>query len=78
MKIRKKVVNIVKKIVVFNEEQKGKGIKLLTPKQILQSLPIALAQVKAGNTSENVLNEIRQIMSYSYWEKKVTKRYIAI
>ena len=66
MKIRKKVVNIVKKIVVFNEEQKGKGIKLLTPKQILQSLPIALAQVKAGNTSENVLNEIRQIMSYSY------------
>ena len=66
MKIRKKVVNIVKKILVFNEEQKGKGIKLLTPKQILQSLPIALAQVKAGNTSENVLNEIRQIMSYSY------------
>ena len=66
MKIRKKVVNIVKKILVFNEEQKGKGIKLLTPKQILQSLPIALAQVKAGNTSEKVLNEIRQIMSYSY------------
>ena len=66
MKIRKKVVNIVKKILVFNEEQKGKGIKLLTPKQILQSLPIALAQVKAGNTSENVLNEIRQIISYSY------------
>ena len=66
MKIRKKVVNIVKKILVFNEEQKGKGIKLLTPKQILQSLPIALAQVKAGDTSENVLNEIRQIMSYSY------------
>ena len=64
MKIRKKVVNIVKKILVFNEEQKGKGIKLLTPKQILQSLPIALAQVKAGNTSENVLNQIRQIMYY--------------
>ena len=66
MKIRKKVVNIVKKILVFNEEQKGKGIKLLTPKQILQSLPIALAQVKAGITSENVLNQIRQIMYYFY------------
>ena len=37
------------------------GLKILTPKQILQKLPIALAQVKAGNTSENLLNEIRQI-----------------
>ena len=37
------------------------GLKILTPQQILQKLPIALAQVKAGNTSENLLNEIRQI-----------------
>ena len=43
-------------------ETKGKGLKILTPKQILQRLPIALAQVKAGNTSENVLNETRQII----------------
>ena len=62
MKIQKKQ----SKILVFNEEQKGKGIKLLTPKQLLQSLPIALPQVKAGNTSENVLNQIRQIMYYFY------------
>ena len=35
---------------------------MLTPKQMLQSLPIAIAQVKAGNNSENLLNEIRQIV----------------
>ena len=43
-----------------------KGLKMLTPKQMLQRLPIALAQVKAGNTSENLLNEIRQ-MIYSFY-----------
>ena len=40
-------------------ETKGKGLKILTPKQMLQRLPIALAQVKAGDNSENLLNEIR-------------------
>ena len=43
-------------------ETKGKGLKILTPKQMLQRLPIALAQVKAGNNSESLLNEIRQIV----------------
>ena len=43
-------------------KQEGKGVKILTPKQILQRLPIALAQVKAGNNSESLLNEIRQIV----------------
>ena len=37
----------------------GKGLRILTPKQLLQRLPIALVQVKAGNNSENLLNEIR-------------------
>ena len=37
---------------------KGEGLKTLIPKQMFQRLPIALAQVKAGNTSENLLNEI--------------------
>ena len=41
-------------------ETKGTGLKILTPKQMLQRLPIALAQVKAGNNSENLLNEIRK------------------
>ena len=43
-------------------ETKGTGLKILTPKQMLQRLPIALAQVKADNNSENLLNEIRQII----------------
>ena len=41
------------------DETKGTGLKMLTPKQMLQRLPIALAQLKAGNNSENLLNEIR-------------------
>ena len=45
------------------------NLKILTPKQGLQRLPIALAQVKAGNASENLLNEIRQIM-YSLYRLK--------
>ena len=40
---------------------------------MLQRLPIALAQVKAGNNSENLLNEIRQIVYSSYQSKKITK-----
>ena len=45
---------------------------MLTPKQILQRLPIALAQVKAGNNSENLLNEIRQIVYSLYQTKEIT------
>ena len=51
--------------IVSEAKQKTKyreGLKILTPKQMLQILPIALAQVKAGNTSQNLLNEIRQIL----------------
>ena len=45
---------------------------------MLQRLPLSLAQVKAGNTSENLLNEIRQIIYSFYRERKVTKKYITI
>ena len=41
---------------------------------MLQRLPIALAQVKAGNTSENLLNQIRQIIYSLYQEKEITKK----
>ena len=44
------------------EEQFGKGLKILTPNQMLKRLTIGLAQVKAGNNSERLLNEIRQIL----------------
>ena len=53
---------------------KGTGLKILTPKQMLQRLPIALAQVKAGNNSQNLLNEIRQIVYSLYQTKEITKK----
>ena len=52
----------------------GKGFKILTPKQMSQRLPIALAQVKAGNHSKNLLNEIRQIVCSLYQSKEITKK----
>ena len=55
-------------------ETKGKGLKILTPKQMLQRLPIALAQVKADNNSESLLNEIRQIVYSLYQSKQITKK----
>ena len=53
---------------------KGTGLKILTPKQMLQRLPIALAQVKAGNNSESLLNEIREIVYSFYQSKQITKK----
>ena len=52
----------------------GKVLKILTPKQIFQKLPIELAQVKAGNTSKNLLSEIRQIIYPLYRAKEITKK----
>ena len=49
-------------------------LKILTSKQMLQRLPIALAQVKAGNNSENLLNEIRQIIYFLHQAKEITKK----
>ena len=57
-----------------NSETKGNGLKILTPKQMPQRLPIALAQVKAGNNSESLLNEIRQIAYSLYQSKQITKK----
>ena len=54
-------------------ETKGTGLMILTPKQMLQRLPIALAQVKAGSNSESLLNEIRQIVYSLYQSKQITK-----
>ena len=57
------------------EERKGKGLKILTPNQMLKRLPIALAQVgKTGNSSESLLNEIRQIVYSLYRSKEITKK----
>ena len=63
---------------VSQESQEGKGanerIKILTSNQMLKRLPIALAQVKAGNNSESLLNEIRQIIYSLYRSKEITKK----
>ena len=56
------------------KEQEGTGIKMLTPNQMLKRLPIALAQIKAGNNSESLLNEIRQIAYSLYRSKEITKK----
>ena len=55
-------------------EQRGAGLKILTPKQRLQRLLIALAQVKAGNNSNSLLNEIKQIVYSLYQSKQITKK----
>ena len=61
----------------YNAKQnktEGKRLKILPPKQMLQRLPIALAQAKAGNNSESLLNEIRKIVYSLYQSKQITKK----
>ena len=55
-------------------KNEGKGLKILTPKQLLQRLPIAFAQVKAGNNSEKLLTEIRKIVYFLYHSKEISKK----
>ena len=56
------------------KEKKAKGLKILTPNQMLNRLPISLAQLKAGNNSEKLKNEIRQLLYSLYRSKKLTKQ----
>ena len=58
----------------LQESQEGEGLKILIPNQMLKRLPIALAQVIAGNNSESLLNEIRQIVYSLYRSKEITKK----
>ena len=57
-----------------NNTTKGKGLKIFTQKQMLQRLRTALAQVKVGNNSEKLLNEIQQIIYSLYQSKEITKK----
>ena len=62
-----KVINIVERIFYLNElDQSGQELKILTPDQMLSRLPISLAQLKAGNNSEKLKNEIRQLLYSLY------------
>ena len=71
-----KILEIVKESVRFSRQnqQKGQGIKILTPNQMLNRLPIALAQLQAGNNSNKLKNEIRQLLYSLYCSKKMTKQ----
>ena len=75
------MVKIVKKILEINEQnqqnqqnQQGQGLKILTPNQMLSRLPITLAQLKAGNNSDKLKNEIRQLLYSLYRSKNMTKQ----
>ena len=69
-------MNTVENILNFTlkERKIGKGLKILTPDQMLSKLPITLAQLKAGNNFEKRKNEIRQLLYSLYRSKKLTKQ----
>ena len=71
-----RILKIVEEIIDFNqlEQQKGEGLKIVTPDQMLSRLLISLAQLKAGNNSEKLKNEIRQLLYSLYRSKKLTKQ----
>ena len=76
IKENEKIIDIVERILELNSEnQLGKGLKTLTPNQMLIRLPISLAQLKAGYNSEKFKSEIRQLLYSLYRSKKLTKQF---
>ena len=63
---------------IFNWEIEGKGLKILAPNQMLSRLPITLAQLKVGNNSEKLKNEIRQLLYSLYRSKNLQNNYIKV
>ena len=75
IKNRNNMLEIVELILYFNQQnQAGKGLKILTPNQMLSRLLTSLAQLNAGNNSDKLKNEIRQILYSLYRSKKLTKQ----
>ena len=69
-----KIADIAELILYFNnEDQERSVLKILTPSKMLDRLPISLTQLKAGNNSEKLKNEIRQLLYSLYGSKKLTK-----
>ena len=70
-----KIISIVESILNFNNlDQSGRGLKMLTLNQMLRRLGISLAQLNAGNNSEKLKNEIRQLLYSLCRSKKLTKQ----
>ena len=72
-----KTLKIVEEILDFNtkiRKKQGQGLKTLTPNQMLSRLPITLAQLKAGNNSQKLINEIRKLLYSLYRLKKLAKQ----
>ena len=69
-----KILKPFEEILEFNRQQHGQGLKILTPNQMLSRLPIYLAQLKAGNNSEKLKNEIVQLLYSLYRSKKLTRK----
>ena len=71
-----KILEIVKEIVRFSRQnqQKGQSIRILKPNQMSNRLPIALAQLQAGNNSNKLKNEIRQLLYSLYCSKNMTEQ----
>ena len=68
------MLEIVERILCLNQlNQAGQGLKILTPNQMLSRLPITLSQLKDGNNSDKLKNEIRQLLYFLYRSKKLTK-----
>ena len=76
---RNNMLVIVKLILDFNQlNQSGQGLKILTPSQMLSRLPISLAQLNAGNNSEKLKNEIRQLLYSLYRSKNLQNNSIKV
>ena len=77
------IVDIVEKILEFSKEKQqgqgqGQGLKILTPDQMFSRLPITLAQLKAGNNSQKLKNEIRQLLHSLYRSKNLRSNSIKV
>ena len=72
--IRKGIPSMLARVACVAKVSDHSNLEMLSPKQMLQGLPISLTQVKADNTSEKLLNEIRQTMYSLYWPKETTKK----
>ena len=71
---RKLVTSAFKRGLFPLKSTPGTGLKILTPKLLLQRLTICLTQVKAGSNSENLLNEMRQIVYSLCQSKEIIKK----